>query len=155
MRSLSPLALQSGFESQTDEVFLVLLEIAHPNITDTIRVVNNNEDITSNGKLFVAYPFEIELPSEDAEQPPLARLRIDNVDRMIVATVRNISTPPTVTIRVVLASQPDTIELLFEGLTMRNATYDAASVSAELVFEQILVEPVATLMTPGMFPGLF
>ena len=155
MRTLSPAALQAGFEQQTDEVFLVLLQITHPNLPDAIRVVNNNENVTSGGALYVAYPFEIELPGEDSDQPPLARLRIDNVDRLLVATVREIATPPQITIRVVLASQPDTIELQFQGLTMRNVTYDAATISGELVFEQILVEPVATVMTPSKFPGLF
>lgn len=155
MRTLSPTALRAGFEQQTDEVFLVLLQITHPNIPDAIRVVNNNENITSNGELYVAYPFEIELPGEDSEQPPLARLRIDNVDRLLVATVREIATPPQVTIRVVLASSPDTIELQFEGLNMRNVIYDAATISGELVFEQIMVEPVSTTMTPSKFPGMF
>lgn len=155
MRTLSPTALQAGFESQTAEVFLVLLQITHPNLPEAIRVVNNNENVTSGGNVYIAYPFEIELPGEDSDQPPLARLRIDNVDRLLVATVREIATPPQITIRVVLASQPDTIEMEFQGLTMRNVTYDAATISGELVFEQILVEPVATVMTPSKFPGAF
>ena len=133
----------------------MLLQTTHPNLPEAIRVVNNNENVTSGGNVYIAYPFEIELPGEDSDQPPLARLRIDNVDRLLVATVREIATPPQITIRVVLASQPDTIEMEFQGLTMRNVTYDAATISGELVFEQILVEPVATVMTPSKFPGAF
>lgn len=155
MRTLSPAALRAGNAQQTDEVYLVLLTIAHPGLAQPIRVVNNNENATSRGNEFVAYPFEIELPGEDSDQPPLARLRIDNVDRMIVATIREIASPPSVTIEVVLASQPDTVEVAFESLVMRNVSYDAVAVTGELVFEQIVVEPVATTMTPAKFPGLF
>lgn len=155
MRTLSPAALLAGNAQQTGEVYLVLLTISHPNIAQPIRVVNNNENVTSRGDLFVAFPFEIDLPGEDSDNPPLARLRIDNVDRMIVNSIRQIDSPPSVTIEVVLASQPNTVEVSFDSLVMRNVGYDAAVVTGELVFEQIVVEPVATTMTPAKFPGLF
>lgn len=155
MRTLSPVAIDAANRPQTGEIFLVLLTIRHPTLNDDIRVVNNNEDIVSNGRAYIAYPFEIELPGEDAEQPPMARLRIDNVDRLLVATIREILTPPTAKIQVVLASQPNTVEIEFDGLTLRNVVYDASTISADLAFEQIMVEPVATMMTPSKFPGLF
>lgn len=155
MRTLSPVALRAGNAAQTGEVYLVLLTISHPNLAQSIRVVNNNENVTSRGQEFIAFPFEIELPGEDSDQPPMARLRIDNVDRMIVSSIRDIATPPNVTIEVVLASQPNQIEISFEALIMRNVSYDAASVTGELVFEQIVVEPVALNMTPAKFPGIF
>jgi len=117
--------------------------------------VNNNENVTSRGQEFVAFPFEIELPGEDSDQPPTARLRIDNVDRRVIAAIRDISAPPNVTIEVILASDPDFVEIAFDALVMRNVGYDAASITGELVFEQIVVEPVATNMTPAKFPGLF
>lgn len=155
MRTLSTAALRAGHAQETGEVYLILLTISHPDLTAPIRVVNNNENVTSRNNFFVAFPFAIELPLEDSDQPPRARLRIDNVDRSIVASIRAIDGPPTVTIEVILASQPNTVEASFEALVLRNVSYDAATVTGELAFEQIVVEPVASNFTPAKFPGLF
>lgn len=153
-RSLSAAAVASLNAPQTGEVWLVLLTIANAGMT-TIRVVNNTEDIVSRGNTYQAFPFELELPGEDPDSPSSARLRIDNVDKRIVEAVRSISTPPEVTIEVILASQPDTVEIAYSSLTMRSVEYDVNSVRGELVFESIYSEPVTLTITPNRFPGLF
>ena len=153
--TLSSAALASAHAERTEEVWVVLLQADHPDLAEPIRICTNNENITSNGHEYIALPFEIELPGEDPEQPGRARVRIDNMSPVIIDTLRVISTPPTVTLRVILASQPNVIEAEFVGLVMRNAEYDASFVSAELNYESILVEPAALTMTPSLFPGLF
>jgi hypothetical protein len=153
-RSLSNTALASLQAQQTGEVWLVLLTITNPGAA-TIRVVNNTEDVVSRGATFQAFPFEIELPGEDPDSPSSARLRIDNVDKRIVEAVRSIVSPPLITIEVVLASQPDTVEIAYSNLTMRSVEYDAESVRGELTFESIYSEPVTLTITPNRFPGLF
>lgn len=154
MRSLSPAAVAAMNAPESGEVWLVLLTISNPGMT-TIRVVSNNEDITSRGNTYLAFPFEIELPGQDPDSPSSARLRIDNVDKRIVEAVRSITTPPNVTIEVVLASQPDTVEIAYTDLTLRSVEYDADSVRGELTFESIFSEPVTLTITPNRFPGLF
>lgn len=155
MRTLSPVALASAHAQETGEAWIVLMTVEHEAIETPIRVCTNNENVISNGETFLPLPFEIELPGEDPEQPARARVRIDNIDRIIVDTLRAISSPPTVTLQVVLASQPDVLEAEFSGLKLRDADYDAGTVSGTLEFEFILAEPVATSMTPGVLPGLF
>lgn len=154
-RSLSTRAIASANAQTTDEVWLVLLTISHSTLATPIRVVNNNEDVVSRGNTYQWFPFDIELPGEDVDSPSRARLRIDNVDRTIVNTIRSITTPPTVTLEVILASAPDVVEVSFTGLSLREVDYDAQSVSGELVFESIFTEPVTLTMTPARFPGLF
>lgn len=154
-RTLSSRAIASQNALQTDEVWLVLLTIAHPSLTTPIRVVNNNEAITSRGNSFVAFPFEIVLPSQDPENVPKATLRIDNVDRSVVNTVRSITSAPTITLEVVLASAPDTVEISFTNLILKDVKYDANTVEGDLYFENIFTEPVTLTMTPNRFPGLF
>lgn len=153
-RSLSALAVASQNAQETGEVWLVLLTITAEGM-QPLRVVNNNQDVVSGGNTFIAFPFEIELPSEEPDSPSGARLRIDNVDKRIVEAIRSISSPPSVTLQVVLASQPNTIELSFEGLTLRGVTYDADSVRGDLVFEAIYTEPITLSIIPTRFPGLF
>lgn len=153
-RALSSTALASAFAQETDQVWLLLLTVTHPQLT-TIRLVNNTVDIVSRGQTFIAFPFELELPQDDGESMPSASIRIDNVDQTIVRAFRALSTPPLVLIEAVLASSTDTVELSLEGLTFKSLTYDAATITAQLGFEPILVEPIAVSMTPTRFPGIF
>lgn len=155
-RSLSAVAIGSTNDQNTGEVWLPLLTIAHPEILDgPIRLVSDMQDIVSRGNNYVALPFEIVLPGEDPDSPAKAVLRVDNVDRRIVQALRDLTSPPLVTIEVVLASQPDTVEVSYPDMTLRNATYDASYVSGELSFDAIYVEPVSIVITPQRFPGLF
>jgi Domain of unknown function (DUF1833) len=155
MRTLSANALRSAFAQQTDEVWLVLLTIHHPGLADDIRLVNDNSGLTSNGEVFVPFAFKLELPAEDPDNPGEARLTVDNIDRTIVTAMRSLSTPPEVTIQVILASDPDMIEAEFAGMVLRDVKWDAQSVSGVLRYEDITTEPVAVQMTPQRFPGLF
>jgi hypothetical protein len=154
-RTLSNTALASINAQATSEVWLVLLTISHPTIGTPIRLVNNNENVTSRSNTYLAFPFEIELPGEDPDQPPKASLRIDNVDRRVVQTIRSISAPPTVTVEVILASAPDNVEVAFTNMTLRNAQYDVGTVTGDLTFDSIYTEPVTLTMTPNRFPGMF
>ena len=57
--------------------------------------------------------------------------------------------------KVVLADQPDTIEVEYAGMRLRNVTWDQGEISGDLVYEDILSEPVCEQMTPARFPGAF
>ena len=154
MRTISQTGLASMHAVSTAEVWLVLLTLSASGM-QTIRVVNNNENVISGGNTFLAFPFEISLPSEDSDSPPRAYLRIDNVDRQIVAAVRALTVTPEVRIDVIRASAPDAPEITFTGLFLRNVQYDAGYVSGELTYDSIFTEPVTFTMTPSRFPGLF
>lgn len=154
-RILSPAAVASLTTENTEEVWLVTLTIRHDSLATPIRVVNNNEDVVSGGHTYIGLPFAIELPGEDAEEPGTASIQIPNVDREIVAAGRSIFGPAACDIRVVLASQPDTVEVEFVGLTLRDMEWDTSTVRGRLRFETIVTEPLTLTITPGRFPGLF
>lgn len=154
-RSLSATAVASMNSQQTGEVWLILLTITHPDLPATLRFVNNNEDIVSNGQTFTAFPFEIVLPNQDPDTPPRATLRIDNVDRAIVAALRSITSAPTIQFDVILASAPNTLEATFPGMRLNGATYDVAKIEGEIAPEPLFTEPITYSMTPSRFPGMF
>jgi len=154
-RALSANAIASQNAESTSEAWLTLLTIDHSSLSAPIRVVDNNENITSNGDLYAAWAFNIVLPGEDPDNPDTARLSIENIDQTIIRALRAASGPPQVTIQVVLSSTPNVVEVEFTGLVLRNCPYDAGTISGDLAFEEILTEPVATTLTPAMFPGLF
>ena len=154
--SRSQAARQAINAEATEQVFLLLLNIDHEDLAEPIRVVNNTEDITSRGDLYAAYPFEIALPGEDPESVARVSLRIDNVDRQIVQSLRAVQAPLAVALEVVLAASADTVEAGPFNMTLVSAEYDAFVVTGELAFEDVLNEPFpGHSYIPSEYPGLF
>lgn len=155
-RNVSATARAAINAQSTGEAFLLLLTIDHDSLAAPIRVSSDGVDTVSRGDTYVHFPFEIVLPDDRDDQVVRVSLRIDNVDRQVVTALRTITGGPTVGLEVVLGSDPDTVEAGPFSFTMRNAVYDVASVTAELVYEDILNEPIpGDAFTPGNFPGLF
>lgn len=156
---------RSGVYAQnTEEVYLLLITIDHADLADPIRVTQDPMEelsggakgVISRGDEFVALPFEVTLPNQDANQSPSARLKIDNITREIVTAARSITSPADVMLEVVLASDPDTVEAVMTGFKLREVTYDAFTVEGELTIELFELEPFpAGRMTPSRFSGLF
>ena len=141
---------------QTGEVFLLILEINHDDLPSPIRVVNNNEAIISNGDTYLATAFNFSIPAQEEGIISNSRLSIDNVDRAIVLAVRSIASPPDVSVSVILASDPDTIEAGPWEFKLRNTTYNRQSVSGELVYDSHMRDNCGTIKyTTLNFPGMF
>lgn len=154
-RSLSTTAKQAIFAQSTSEVFVTLLTLSHTDFAQTIRVAGNWEDVVSNGNTFTAYPFEIDLPGEDDEALSKVDLLITNVDKLIVDEVRSIASPIDLTLEIVLASDPDTIEASF-AMKVRHIEGDAHILKATCNFEDLLNEAFpAHTYTPIDYPALF
>lgn len=134
---------------------LILLTIDHDDLAEPIRVVNNKENVTSSGDVFVAFPFQITLPDANEDSPPKSKLIIDNVSREIGQAIRAISTPPSLTIQVVRQETPNVVEVEFVGMYLTNVTYDALQVAADLAFEDLTREPYpAYTFSPANFRGI-
>jgi hypothetical protein len=154
--SISATAKSAAFAEETSEAFLVLLQITAPSLAATINVVNNYSNITSNGTEYIGFPFDITIPDESESQMPSAKLTIDNVDRQIVEAVRMLTETANISISVILASSPNTIERGPYSMQMRNVEYDGINVSADLLSDDIFNEPYpGKAFTPTNWPGLF
>lgn len=163
-RSVSNVLKNAANAANTSEAFLVLLTIEHASLAEPIRVTTDQIDtlssgvkgVISNGVEYVGFPFEIILPDENENTLPRATLRLDNVDRTIVQAVRSITSAPDVTMQVVLASDPDTVEAEITNFQLRNVTANAQVVEGELTTTQYDEEPYpAGRFTPNGFGGLF
>ncbi len=153
---VTPAFTSALMAQETGEAFIVLIKIDHPNLSAPIRVSSDGVNTSSNGETFIAFPFELELPISDPDQPPRARITIDNVDRSIVTAIRSINTEATVDIDVVLGSDPDTLEVSFTGFKLVNVDYDALVVAGDLSFEDFFSEPFPSrVFSPADFPGGF
>ncbi len=81
MLSLSAVALLEKNRLSTDGAWLVLLEITLG--ATTLYLVRNTEDITWNGQLWTAFPFELDDLTEDGKELPQLTIRIGNVSRVV------------------------------------------------------------------------
>lgn len=155
-RSLSATAKAAIYAAQTEQVFLLLLEISHASLSPTLRFVDNLQDVVSGGNTYTAFPFQLSLPDDQDDQLARVTLSIDNVDRQIVQAIRSLTSPPTIALKIVLASSPNTVEAGPFDFTLRETEYDALVVSGTLAFEDFLNEPYPVgSFTPNFFPGLF
>lgn len=156
MRNMSATATEAVLSQYTDQVFLWLLEIDHEDLAEPLRFVNSTQDIVSNSNNYIAFPFEITLPSEDGETISDIQLTISNVDRIITETIRNMASVATITASVILASSPDDVEAGPFTMSMKEVTYNALSVTGSLRWENTLdLSYPGYTFTPSGFPGLF
>jgi hypothetical protein len=154
MRTLSAEALEALHAERSDQAWLTLLEIGGDGIVAPVRLVANPVNIVSRGYTYIGFPFRLSLPKQSGEGRA-ATIEIDNTDREIVRILRELDAAPDVLIEIVLDDTPDVVEMTLAGLKLRNIEWSARSVSGDLVFEDILAEPVADTMTPKRFPGMF
>lgn len=148
----STLAKVSG-----EEAPLILLQIDHPELSAPVRVVNDTENITSNGNLFIAFPFSCTLPDDFENQLPRARISISNVGRDLMFWLETTDggIGSTATFQQVMRSRPDQVEWEIT-MSLFNIVANNQEVSAELGFENLFGKPaIAINYRPENSAGLF
>ncbi len=154
-RSLSAVVKASILAQQTDASFWVLLQISHATLTTPLRFCSNNETITRLGVDWFPAFFDVNLPTESAEQIPKVVLTIENIDRVVLDALRAIETPLSVALYVATSADEALTVGPFE-FVWRETQYDARSISASLEGEDFLnTRYPKDEFTPSKFPGLF
>jgi|SRR3989304_6619060 len=155
-RAISASAKSALFASRTDKCFLALLTITHVNLTAPIRVVNNGENITSNGNDYQWFPFDIEIPADSIDEIPKIRITISDPTRKIAPQIRALTTSPEVSLSIIMSDTPNTVEVGPFVMTLKNVSWDELTISGELGYEDIFEEPYpGDTFTPAEYPGLF
>jgi hypothetical protein len=155
-RNVSNTFKSAAFGSQTDEVYIILLTLDHESLEIPIRATSDGVITISNGNSFYPYPFKLILP-DDTERPfSRGTLSIDNISQTIIEALRSVSSAIIVTMQVVLASDPDTVEVEFPEFELADISYDAQVISGTLSIESFTEEPFpGDSFIPSYFPGLF
>ena len=129
---------------------------------DRVVIATGLPGAASSGNQFAKYydylpfPFELTLPDDEPGAEQAVKLRIDNIDQTISATLKALTTPPTVTIQIVLSDDPDTVEQETPELIWQATDIDQYTVQGTLVGPLTLhVSYPMEDFTPSVFPGLF
>jgi hypothetical protein len=170
MRRVSLNARLAQDAESTDEVYVVLVHITHPDIDEPVLFSTDNTERLSDEPLMyctrsswmdAAEPYLFVLastlvPSDLDDAPSAATIILENVDNDIAKVLRSFTTPATVAMAVVMAATPSLIEAEWTGLQMKTADGDAAEVRLEISRADIEQEwSPGHRMTKDFFPGLF
>ncbi|MEN6535654.1 MAG: DUF1833 family protein [Bryobacteraceae bacterium] len=166
MRILSLDFRKALFSQESGEVPIFLLTITHPSLADPIYLSTDPTERFSSDPVmyrtqsrsidFLYAGVDVTIPDEQDKSPPASKLTIENVTRDLVPLARSVSTPPSVKIEVVLASDLDTVEVTWPALDMSNLTYDASQLVFDLTMDALVTEPYPSgTFSPASFPGLF
>lgn len=154
--------LSSQFKStiasvSSEESLLILAEISHADLAEPVRVINDTQDLTSNGNLFIACPFRFSMPDDFEGQIPKARIAVDNIGRDLMYWIETSGGGAGSTIRIlfVMRSRPDLIEF-DQTFSMFNVVANMQEISADLGFENFFsTSAIKRQYRPDNSPGLF
>lgn len=154
-RTVSTTFWEALSDAATAQDLHVLLTITHTDLAQPIRVCSDVEDITSNGNLFVGFPFEFVMPN-DTDALPIGRIRIQNVDRQMSEAIKGLRKPPRMLVEGVLRSSPDIVEFAYNHLVVRNIQIDAATITGDIgSFDYSTLPYPRTKSNKTTLPGLF
>lgn len=86
---LSDITKTEKNQLNSNSVWLSMLEITIPSVAETLRIVNNNEDITWKGFSWLKFPFELDEISQSANaETSQFQIKVGNVKNIIGQYIR-------------------------------------------------------------------
>ena len=165
MRLLSAAARRELAGEETGEVFVFLLTITNVGLATPLRFVNDTADLSRTlvvdgfpvTETYLACPFSITMPEDREDQLGQVILAIDNIDRSIVAALRQIvGRVPAMTLELVRVSDPSTREAGLFRFRLVQGSYDSLVVQGTLAYEDLLNTTYPRfLFLPSTTPSLF
>lgn len=151
----------TNFREQTGatsgEAPVYLLEITHAQLDVPIRVVNDTQDLTSNGDLYVAFAFRVSMPDDVDKSLPRVQLSLDNIGRELTQwlEVSNGGKGALVRLMQVMRNAPDVIEYEIT-IDLLTVSQTVPQVSGTLGYEDLLNTPgLKVAYRPENTPGIF
>lgn len=167
-RAFSSSALKALYAEETGDFPILLITITAATLSTPIRVssdptqrlIETDQNIIygtmSRSNSFYYVPFSIALPTDMADAAAQTTITIDNVGRDLISAVRSLQSPPDVTMELVMASAPDTVEATYPQFKLSKIGYDVMSITGTLTVDMLVTEPFpAGNFNPSQFPGLF
>lgn len=154
---LSAYATKAALALSSEDAWLFLVRITHKDLPAPLFWVNNTEPITCMGETYVPYPITVTLHNDEAGVMPEFPLVIDNVHRDLMEIIRTSTESPKFTLKLVLSSKPDDIELQIFGLTLLDVSYDAYVLTGTLFLDDLLNTryPADVVSIAAGYQGMF
>lgn len=152
---LSGAGVQEVSQQDTSTAWIVLVTINPPTRDAPIMVTSDSVPTISQGNVFEPFPFIVTLPDDVEGRSPQAQIRIDNTSEQIIAKLRGLTSPATVTVQVVRASDPDVIEREWTEIEWVSSDYDVGTITGSLAVNDLSTEEFPYVTFDGRFKGLW
>ena len=156
----------------SDEIYVALFEITHPDLPAPIRLSTDNTERLSDDPLYYGTrstwrnnhstePFlwvvaSALMPSDLEDAPASATLILENLDQRMAEVVLSFTSVATLHMACVLASSPDLVEAEYTDLFITTADINAGEITLSINREEIELHLVpGGRMTTSTFPGLY
>lgn len=149
--------MERGQRTSEKSSLLLFLEISAPSIPETLRIVNDTQNWTSNGVEYIACPFGFKLPEDTAGQTPRAQLVIDNVGLGMTQDLEALGPNELVScvLRISDTANPNVYERVMR-LPMTTVSAGTGQVTAQLGVDHLMRQQSVLLRyNPFTAPGLF
>jgi hypothetical protein len=154
-RSVSNAFWEQVTKRDGDDPYMAAVDISHPVLSDPIRVICNDVDVTIDGNNYIGMFFDLKLPGE-TDQTTKGELVVQNVDQRIGRVLKTMTDWATLRIFTVLRSDPSTTQQDYRHLTLRKVKVNALTASGEVWGHDISGEPCpARRATKEATPGLW
>ena len=152
---LTPEATRAFLSESVNRRPIYLLSFEHPSF-DAIRMCSNDTPIVSRGNQYSPVPFlDVKLAPSQPGQVPMVDFTVGVNDQSVVAALRQIDESPTVTLEVVLAEAPDTVQKAVKNLRMEQVEMGMLRIKMSLgVFPLFQVIYPRLAYTPDIAPGV-
>lgn len=165
-RSVSANLRAAMSDQETAEIVVILLTVQHPAFgedqffsSDTADLLDYEKQLRgtiSRGKKYSFLPMSVSLPEEGDDATQVISITLDNVAQDLTPLLKSITIPATVMVELVLASNPNFVEIQFPNFEMSSANVVAESVVISLTIDAMEQEPFpADNFTPATFGGLW
>lgn len=149
-----------------DHVAIVLVKIDHDDLAEPVylstdpTIITSYEPLTygtiSNGITYDFAGMSAVFPDDKEGSPVSAQLALDNVNGVLAPLFRGISSPPVISMSLVMSSDLDFVEESYEGLQTDAVDYDAMVVSLSVSRDPSGAEPLPNRrMVRSAFPALY
>lgn len=147
---------EAAFAQETADGILALITLTSADLPTPIRVVNDHQNVVSNGKTYVGFPFTLTPPGPMSDGPALGSLTISNVGLEISEAIRAARERVQVDISFVRLLAPDVVEQSIGFLQLVNVRADAGDVTGDLQIDMFYTEPYpAYRFVPSITKGIF
>lgn len=160
-RPVSPETREAVYASQTDKIWLYLVEISSSEFTpvlgtDTLYFVQNNENIVHQSNTYIAVNFSVTSPIQEDGSIQDTSLTISAIDRTVVEAIRSINNAPDIKLFMVRTDDPDTVEVGPWDFKLRQVSYDVKSITGTLMIDSPLDRKASTItVSPFTFPSAY
>lgn len=155
MRGASQNFISIISENTPNDVFLHLVSVTWDD-GEVSRWVKNYEGITSRGDYYTPSSFNVTLPSDPGDEIPTLNFSFALGDKITMRRLRNSTVRPTLRLEIVLASDPNIVELGPFDFDIRDFDMKGDAVVVKAGYEPLLDYEIPQLSySPPMFPGLF